>query len=83
MGYTTERGIRKFWPDNTDRTKYIYGGASLSELIDTAQQHWPGCDLENIVIDSEYIHTDCLGYDLFDPGDWSLFITITNTAVAE
>jgi hypothetical protein len=79
-------GIRTFWPDDTDTTMYIQtsdtASPTLFELMDKIQDKWPGTSLENITITAEKIHTDCLGYDLYDPMDYTDFILITKTKEA-
>jgi len=80
MGYGIRSGtIRTFWPDDTDSTIYIatYTSLTLEELMDKIDDKWPGASRSNITISSEKIHTDCLGYDLYDPGDYTDFIVIT------
>jgi hypothetical protein len=79
MGYSTRSGsIRTYWPDDTDTEMYldaeqIWTQAEIQARID---EKWPGASAENIVIDSRKIQTDCLGYDLYDPGDYTDFIII-------
>ena len=81
MGHTYSSNIKNFWPDDTERTKYVFGSVSIAEIVELAAQYWPGCDLNCIAIDSEYVHTNCLGYDQYDPSDWTLFTTITNHTI--
>ena len=85
MGHGTRRGsfghtIPTFWPDDTDTEIYIRtdcGQPTVAELLEKIQDKWPGTSAENITIDSQKIHTDCLGYDLYDAGDYTDFIIIT------
>lgn len=81
MGYGTRNGsIRTFWPDDTDTCFYIpsLSAPSLAEIIQRAKAKWgEDIDLEKIDISSEYIHTDCLTYDLFDRGDWTDFVIVS------
>lgn len=83
MGYSTRPGnlghtIRAFWPDDTDTELYIHAeGQTLQDLLDAAQEKWPGTKLEDISIAAEHIHTDCLGYDSYDPIDWTNFFLLT------
>lgn len=81
MGYRTRPGtqIQDFRPDDDENTIYInsfMGGESLEEIMARINEKWPGASMANIRIDAEYIHTECLGYDLYDPGDWTNFIVI-------
>ena len=78
-GYHNSEGIRTFWPDDTEDKIYLDGTFSLqnlADLLETAKAKWPGADLSNIKIGAEYIQTDCLGYDRYDSGDYTPFITI-------
>jgi hypothetical protein len=84
MGYGTRPGtlghtIRTFWPDDTETEMFIDASHSTSmlELINRIEEKWPDAKLHDITISSEKIHTDCLGYDLYDPGDYTDFIIIT------
>ena len=79
MGYTTRPNtqIRDFWPDDTDTTMYIESNSiTLNDLIRKAQDKWPGIDLNDIAITSEEIHTQCIGYDMYDPFDYTNFIVL-------
>ena len=81
MGYGYRSGgiggdIKTFWPDDTDTEMYLTVCNTLAEIQEKINEKWPGASAENIVIDSEKIHTDCLGYDLYDSGDYTDFIII-------
>lgn len=89
MGYGTRGGrfgnkIQTFWPDDTDTKMYINGGlmssTNLQELLEKAQEKWPGISLDQIEISAEHIQTDCLGYDLYDPNDYTQFIVLRKTS---
>ena len=81
MGYTTRKHsggtIESFWPDDTDTEFYISRDASLAYIIERVEDLWPDADFSDIQITSEFIHTDSLGYDLFDRGDWDEFLKIS------
>jgi len=80
MGYGHRRGnpqIETYWPDNTDTELYFADSVTLSEIMETIKEKWPDCNLDSIVISSEYIHTDCLTYDLYDPSDYTEFVVVT------
>lgn len=86
MGYGTRPNrlggdIRTYWPDDTEDTMYIEGITcpTLADLLNKAQEKWPGITPDKIQISGEKIHTDCLGYDLYDPTDWTDFIILTKT----
>lgn len=81
MGYTTRPGtqIRDYWPDNTDTKIYIHcdtAAPTLAEILQEIEEKWPGSSAENIRISAEKIHTHCLGYDLYDPMDYTNFLVI-------
>ena len=80
MGRYTRPGtqITDFRPDDTDTEMYIPSafGTSLSELLERAKVKWPTATLDNIEITSEKIHTECLGYDRYDAGDYTDYIIL-------
>ena len=89
MGYGTRPGtlghtIRTFWPDDTDTEMYLDASQiwTLDEIKKRIDEKWPGASSENILFSAEKIHTDCLGYDLYDSGDYTDFIIIRRMAGA-
>jgi hypothetical protein len=80
MGYGYRAGsIRTFWPDDTDTEIYISETCTLEQIRSWIADKWPGASMANISISSEHIHTDCLGYDCYDSGDYTTFIVIRRT----
>lgn len=79
MGYYTRNGgIRCFDPDDTDTEMYLLpNNLSLEDIIEKTNEKWPGAKFSDIEITSKKIHTDCLGYDLYDPSDWTDYLIIT------
>lgn len=80
MGYGTRgKEIRTFWPDDTETKLHLNSEEfrSLADLLEKVNQKWPGVPSERIEISSQKIHTDCLGYDLYDSGDYTDFIILT------
>ena len=82
MGYSYRNGgqIKDFWPDDTDNTFYIVSNGcdnNLSNIQEKINEKWPGSSMERIHIYAERIHTQCLGYDLYDPMDYQDFLVIT------
>ena len=85
MGYGTRGGafggkISTFEPDNTEKVLYInttYITVGLDEVLGKIREHFGVIPFGRFDIDAEYIHTDCLGYDSYDPGDYSNYIKIT------
>lgn len=70
--------ITDYTPDDDANTFYIYEHESLAEIIDRARSKW-GEDIkfDDIKIEAEYIHTHCLYYDKYDPGDYTNFLRIS------
>lgn len=80
MGETTNgKGIRSFWPDDTDTEMYFSpGSANLGYILERAREKWGGeINIDELEIHADYIHTDCLGYDQYDPGDYTNFVRVT------
>lgn len=78
MGYTNGRNT--FWPDDSDTEMYLSGESynNLPYILNKIKEKWPKTNFEDIEISAEYIHTDCIGYDRYDPGDYTKFLLITN-----
>ena len=82
MGYSTRNNgqIRDFEPDNTPDTLYLmmYGGRTIQDISEEIAAHF-GSDgnLMDYNISAENIHTRCLGYDLYDPSDYDMYLIIT------
>lgn len=79
MGYYTNRsGIKKFKPDDTENDLWVWGELDMDELMQSINDHF-GDDvkLRELKITSEYIQTSCIGYDLYDPSDYTNFLHIT------
>lgn len=83
MGYSSRRGslghqITDYWPDDSDFEMYISGDAApnITDIINWAKQKWPEAKMEEITIEPEHIHTECIYYDLHDPMDYTNFIVL-------
>lgn len=77
LGHT----IRTFWPDDTDEEFFIEASARMSDIMERAREKWGDkvdgdSPFENVGIEAEYIHTDCLGYDRYDSSDYTKFLRI-------
>lgn len=71
--------IRCFKPDDTADSFYLDGALewTLQEIFDKAKDKWGDTvDINKITIWPEYIHTDCIGYDKYDPGDYTNYLRI-------
>lgn len=83
--------IKTFEPQNTKDKLYIranYSSVSLGDFLQQIHSHF-GLDgdalnltnapfnvLDQFEISAEHIHTDCIGYDRYDPGDHTNFIVV-------
>ena len=84
MGWGTRNGgggniINTFHPDDDSENIFIESDyvPSLADIIKRATEKWPGIQFDEIDISAEYTHTDCLGYDKYDPSDYTNYIRIT------
>ncbi len=77
MGYTQNGSIKSFWPDDAEDEFYIEREATLADIIEGVRSRWgEDVSFDDIIIESEYIHTDCITYDLYDPSDYTNFILV-------
>jgi len=76
MEYTQEGSIKNFWPDDDDKTMYIYGTLDIPDLLDRIAAKWPTRTLSDVKIDAEHIHTHSITYDLHVPSDYTDFIVV-------
>jgi len=78
--YKAANGTRSFEPDDTATEFYMAGNYSatpLSYILEKARDKWGAdIDIDQICIEPEYIHTACLGYDCYDPGDYTNYLRI-------
>lgn len=80
MGYTMNGLVKEFWPDNDDKTMYLTGEYSLSCILELIKEKWgEDVDMDKIHINSEYIQTNALGYDRYDPSDYTEFTVISKS----
>lgn len=78
--YRNSQNVRCFTPDSTEDTLYVdaTGPIELDELIDRADRHFDrNLQPADIQIEVEHIQTECLGYDQYDPHDYTNFLVIT------
>lgn len=80
MGYYKRSGgIECYIPDDTKTVMWLdssWYSFSFSEIQEKILEKWPMADAADIKITAEYVHTDCLTYDLYDSGDWTKYIKI-------
>ena len=81
MAYTTIThpggSYQNFWPDDTEDEFYLDGGADLQVSISLCMERFPGTLIEKISVRCEYIHTEHLGSDQYDSGDYTSFLKIS------
>lgn len=71
--------IENYTPVDTDDTLYLLENTTLSVMLDAIKEKWGDVDFDNIRVDPQYIHTRCLGYDLYDASDFDNYLVITLT----
>ena len=80
MGYWSPANnpqIQNFTPDDGATWFHIADWAPLWEIIAKAKDKWgEEIDIGDICIESDYIHTHCLTYDRYDPGDYTRYLKI-------
>lgn len=64
-------------PDDGELHFYMYGSATIEEIMERAEEKF-GSSI-GLTITPERIHTRCLTYDLYDPGDYDDFLLISKT----
>ena len=67
---------QEFWPQDTATEMYLASTYDLKEILERIQKKWPGATPEQITIDTDRFQTKCIGYDLYDPSDYTTFIVI-------
>ena len=78
--YRAPNGTMSYEPDDGENYFYLIQGCgwSISDIIDEARKRWGvSLSLDDIKIEGEDIHTDCLGYDCYDSSDWTMYLCIT------
>lgn len=70
---------RTNYPVDDEKNIYIESGfdKSLSDIINIIHEKW-GTDvnIDDVIIDAEYRHVTCIGYDLYDPSDYCTYVHI-------
>lgn len=67
------------FPVDTENDMWIDASSSLSlsDILEKAKEKWPDVSLENISIESVNHHQYCIGYDLYDSGDYVEYIYLS------
>lgn len=68
----------EYWPADTEDEMYLLSSSqhSLAEIFDLCKKKWPDADINDLKIESKYIQTYCIGYDKYDPTDYTDFLII-------
>lgn len=77
--YKAPNGTRSFEPDETDSEFYVatYGTTNLGAILERARDKWgQDIDIDDIELQAEHIHTQCLGHDCYDSGDYTNYIRV-------
>jgi hypothetical protein len=75
--------IQCFRPDDTENEFYVecgYESHNLLDILNKAVKKWPLIEMSEIEIEADYIHTDCIGYDQYDAGDYTKYLRISRVA---
>jgi hypothetical protein len=78
--YITNGSVECFEPDDTDTKMYLEVNNchySLTSILKAAQKKWPNATPDDLIVESEYIHTDAITYDRYDPSDYKNYLVIT------
>lgn len=80
MGHYTRNGtIRCYTPDDTDTSFYVSSDdyLTMEDILLKAREKWgTETELGALRVTAEHIHTDCLGYDQYDPSDYTNYIVV-------
>lgn len=68
---------KSYWPENTEDTLYFRYETNLQSILDFIKQSWPDVSFDDVSIEAQHIHTDHIGYDLYDSSDYTDFIVVT------
>jgi hypothetical protein len=78
MEYYRNNGVKCYEPDNDRTTLYIKGSSfsyTLSEILEICKDYFgDAASLDSIEIEVEYIQTYSIGYDEYDPSDYSCYL---------
>lgn len=68
------------YPTNDDKTLYIACDTHempFSEMIEQIKSHFgEDSNLDDFTIEAEYRHVECIGYDAYDPSDYTNYLVI-------
>lgn len=66
-----------FYPEDTDTTFFVLENTDMQSILDKAKEKW-GDDIQlcDIQVNPTYIHTRCIGYDMYDSSDYDNFLEV-------
>jgi hypothetical protein len=59
---------------------YSFQDTTIGEILEQAREHFGDIEINDLNIQSEYIHIRCLNHDQFDGADWANYLVITRWA---
>lgn len=72
-----------YTPVNDENTLFISANdvaVDFDEIRDQINAHFgrfhKKAELADFTFEAQHIHTECLGYDRYDPGDWTNYLVI-------
>lgn len=74
MGHETRTD--SFTPEDTETSFYIPYQSNVDDMMHRAQERWPGIQVDEICIEPQHIQTYCLGYDRYDPMDYTNYLCV-------
>ncbi|ARV76811.1 hypothetical protein PHABIO_180 [Pseudomonas phage Phabio] len=78
--YKAPNGTRSFEPDDTETEFYIDANQNpqrMSTILDLARIKWgQEVTTDDLIIEPEHIHTQCLGHDCYDGFDYTNYLRI-------
>ena len=81
MGKYMIHNIVYYDPDDNEHELYIKSGSyTIHDVIQKIQEHFQVTQeqaITDFIIEAVYVHTDCIGYDAYDPGDYTNYLYIT------
>lgn len=82
MPYGTRNNgqIQTFWPDDTEDEFYLDYSTSIKDILERIEAKWgKDIDPDKVQVGFDYIHTDCLTHDLYDPSDYTKFLRVSRS----
>lgn len=67
-----------YWPEYSKNKLCLanHEGLGFNDIWEMAQERWPGITAKELRLEAEHIQTHCLGFDQYDPSDYTNFVVI-------